>query len=106
MCHVIDVWVLTTGLNAGVSKLIGQGVHRHKLLNESASNPILLGITSWGAITDYTRSLLKSQVWRAVEIDQNVLTFTLKSKAFKRNSERQSTIMDSARIAVHLKKDV
>ena len=60
--HVIDVWVLTTGLNAGVSKLIGQGVHRHTLLNESASNLIVVGITSWGTITDYTRSLLKTQV--------------------------------------------
>lgn len=56
------MWVLTTGMNAGVSKLIGQGIHRHTLLNESAPNPIVLGMTSWGTITEYTRALLKAEV--------------------------------------------
>lgn len=59
---IIDVWVLTTGLNTGVSKLIGQGIHRHTLLNEGASNPVVIGMSSWGTITEYTRSLLKSEM--------------------------------------------
>jgi hypothetical protein len=67
ICYVIDVWVLTTGLNTGVSKLIGQGIHRHILLNESAPNPIVLGMTSWGTITEYTRSLLKAEVSKVLK---------------------------------------
>jgi hypothetical protein len=61
------VWVLTTGLNSGVSKLIGQGIHRHILLNETAPNPIVLGMTSWGTITEYTRSLLKAEISKVLK---------------------------------------
>ncbi len=48
-----------------MSKLIGQGIHRHTLLNENASNPVVVGMTSWGTITEYTRSLLKAEALKA-----------------------------------------
>ena len=59
---MIDVWVLTTGLNAGVSKLIGQGINRHILLNEKTSQPTVIGMTNWGVLTDDTRLLLTVRV--------------------------------------------
>ncbi|CAF1622667.1 unnamed protein product [Rotaria sp. Silwood1] len=37
-----DVWILTTGLNSGVSGLIAEGVHRNILLNEDIWKPIAL----------------------------------------------------------------
>lgn len=56
------MWVLTTGLNAGVAKFIGQGIKRHKLLNENASKPTVIGMTSWGTIPEQTRASLKTEV--------------------------------------------
>ncbi|CAF4841839.1 unnamed protein product [Rotaria sp. Silwood1] len=38
----VDVWILTTGLNSGVSGLIAEGVHRNILLNEDIWKPIAL----------------------------------------------------------------
>jgi hypothetical protein len=58
----IGVWVLTTGLNQGVSKLIGQSVHRFTLLNKKSSKPTIIGLTSWGTVTERTRDVLKWQV--------------------------------------------
>ncbi|CAF3675629.1 unnamed protein product [Rotaria sp. Silwood1] len=37
-----DVWILTTGLNSGVSGLIAEGVHRNILLSEDIWKPIAL----------------------------------------------------------------
>jgi hypothetical protein len=55
----VDVWILTTGLNSGVSKLIGQGVHRNVLLNENIWKPIVIGMSRWGTISENTREMLK-----------------------------------------------
>ena len=56
------VWLLTTGLNSGVSKLIGQSVERYALLNEKSSNYTVIGLSSWGCLSDRTRYVLKRQV--------------------------------------------
>ena len=68
------MWVLTTGLNAGVSKLIGQGIDRHTLLNENSSKPTVMGMTSWGTITEDTRSSLKAEVLKILASVANDLT--------------------------------
>ena len=82
----LDVWLLTTGLNSGVSKLIGSWVHRHKLLSgrrlladcellserellvKSAWKPVLIGMSSWGTISEDSRKLLKEKVFKRVEL--------------------------------------
>lgn len=56
------MWVLTTGLNAGVPKLIGEAINRHRLLNENTSKPTVIGITNWNLIHKDTRSWLEYQV--------------------------------------------
>ena len=58
----LGVWLLTTGLNKGVSKLIGQCVHRYRLLSKVSSKPTMIGLTSWGTVTEHTRDVLKWQV--------------------------------------------
>src|ERR1700722_11572871 len=58
----IGVWVLTTGLNSGVSKLIGQSIDRYTLLNEKSLKPTVIGLTRWGTLTERTREVLKWQV--------------------------------------------
>lgn len=59
------MYLLTTGLNSGVSKLIGLGVHRHKLINDSKWNPVVIGMSRWGTVGEYTREALKKQVFVA-----------------------------------------
>ncbi|CAF1411032.1 unnamed protein product [Rotaria sordida] len=56
-----DVWILTTGLNSGVSGLIAQGVHRNTLLNKNTWKPIVIGMSHWGTISEFTRDVLKQQ---------------------------------------------
>ena len=79
----LDVWLLTTGLNSGVSKLVGSWVHRHELLAsrrlladcedrellaESAWKPVLIGLSSWGTISEDSRELLKKKVFKRVKL--------------------------------------
>ncbi len=59
---LIDVWILTTGLNSGVSKVIGQGVHRSTLLDEKKWKPVVIGMNRWGTIDLQTREQLKKPV--------------------------------------------
>jgi hypothetical protein len=60
----VDVWILTTGLNSGVSKLIGQGVHRNTLLNENMWKPIVIGMSRWGTIAEDTRKAIQHKVFK------------------------------------------
>ncbi|CAF1058024.1 unnamed protein product [Rotaria sordida] len=62
-----SVWLLTTGLNQGVSKLIGQSVHRFTLLNKNLSKPTIIGLTSWGTLTEHTQKVLKYQTSEHVD---------------------------------------
>jgi hypothetical protein len=60
----VDVWILTTGLNSGVSKLIGQGVHRNTLLKENKWKPVVIGMSRWGTIAKYDRDMLQKKVFK------------------------------------------
>ncbi|CAF4276359.1 unnamed protein product [Rotaria socialis] len=55
------IWVLTTGLNSGVSRLIGQGIHRSKLLSNNKWKPVVIGMNSWGTLAEDTRNSLSSK---------------------------------------------
>ena len=59
---VTGVWILTAGLNSGVSKLIGRAVHRMKLLNMNLSKPTLIGMTTWGTLPDKLRDVIQTGV--------------------------------------------
>jgi len=56
------VWLLTTGLNNGVSQLIGQSVHRNKVLDANNFNPTLIGLTGWRTVTEHTRDVLRCRM--------------------------------------------
>jgi hypothetical protein len=60
--YFIGVWVLTTGLNKGVSKLVGRSLYNRALLNEQVLKPVVIGLTSWGTVTERTRHVIKNQV--------------------------------------------
>ena len=73
----IGVWILTTGLNSGVSKLIGQAAYRKKLLDEKSPKPTVIGLTSWNTVTENTREVLKQRrTLVATKLLPLVLSFT------------------------------
>jgi hypothetical protein len=49
-------------MDSGVSKLIGQAICRHKLLHDNSSNPTLIGMISWGILTDSTHQYIQHEV--------------------------------------------
>ncbi|CAF0870280.1 unnamed protein product, partial [Didymodactylos carnosus] len=51
-------WILTAGLNNGVSKLVGEGISRYRLLAKHPKRVTAIGLTMWGSLTDDTRELL------------------------------------------------
>ncbi len=53
---------MSTGLNSGVSKVIGRSVERDSLLSEKKVNYTIIGLSSWGCLSDRTREVLKQQV--------------------------------------------
>ncbi|UJR16241.1 hypothetical protein I4U23_003149 [Adineta vaga] len=57
------VWFLTTGLNKGVSNVIGQSLYRHQLLYPQTSKSVVIGMTHWGTVTQHTRNVLKNLSW-------------------------------------------
>ena len=64
------VWFLTTGLNIGASKVIGQSVSRYALLSDKPPKHTLIGLTSWACVSERTRQLLKRQVYIYIYINK------------------------------------
>jgi hypothetical protein len=56
----LDAWILTAGINNGVSKLVGEGVSHYRLLREDPNKVKCIGMTMWGTINDITRLELKN----------------------------------------------
>ncbi|CAF1018227.1 unnamed protein product [Rotaria sordida] len=54
-----DAWILTTGLNNGVSKLVGEGISQYRLLRRHPKDVVCIGLTMWGTINEKTRIDLK-----------------------------------------------
>ncbi len=55
----LDAWILTTGINNGVSKLVGEGVAHFRLLKEDSTKMKCIGLTMWGTVNESTRFELK-----------------------------------------------
>jgi hypothetical protein len=55
----LDAWILTTGVNTGVTKLVGEGVAHFRLLKEDSTKMKCIGLTMWGTVNESTRLELK-----------------------------------------------
>ncbi len=55
----VDAWILTTGINNGVSKLVGEGISHYRLLQEDSNKVKCIGLTMWGTVSENTRLELK-----------------------------------------------
>ncbi|CAF1055160.1 unnamed protein product, partial [Rotaria sordida] len=65
------VWMLTTGLSSGVSKLIGRSIYRHRALNDDTTKATLIGLTGYGTLARSMRDCLEDQtgdIWNAGRI--------------------------------------
>jgi hypothetical protein len=47
------------GVNNGVSKLIGEGISHYRLLRENSDKVKCIGLMTWGALDENTRTELK-----------------------------------------------
>jgi len=56
---ILDAWILTAGINNGVSKLVGEGISHYRLLREYPNKVKCIGMTMWGTINENTRLELK-----------------------------------------------
>jgi hypothetical protein len=56
----LDAWILTAGVNNGVSKLVGEGISHYRLLREYSNKVKCIGMTMWGTISENTRLELKN----------------------------------------------
>ena len=45
-----------------MSNVVSRSLYRQMLLNEKASKPTVIGLTSWGTVTERTRDVLKERV--------------------------------------------
>ncbi|CAF3716629.1 unnamed protein product [Adineta steineri] len=54
-----NAWILTTGINNGVSKLIGEGISHYRLLKDNPNKICCIGLTKWGTINESARLKLK-----------------------------------------------
>ncbi|CAF1242408.1 unnamed protein product [Adineta steineri] len=54
-----DTWILTAGINNGVSKLVGEGISHYRLLREYPNKVKCIGMTMWGTVNESTRFELK-----------------------------------------------
>jgi len=57
---ILDAWILTAGINNGVSKLVGEGISHYRLLREYPNKVKCIGMTMWGTINENTRLELKN----------------------------------------------
>ncbi|CAF1034271.1 unnamed protein product [Adineta steineri] len=55
-----NAWILTTGINNGVSKLVGEGISHYRLLKADPNKIVCIGLTKWGTINGRTRFDLKN----------------------------------------------
>jgi hypothetical protein len=60
----LDAWILTNGINTGVSKLVGEGISHYRLLTEDPNKVKCIGLTMWGTVNESIRLELK----RATEV--------------------------------------
>jgi hypothetical protein len=60
-----DAWILTDGIDTGMSKFIGEGISYHHLLHECSNKIKCIGLNMWGAICEDERHNLK----KATKVD-------------------------------------
>ncbi len=84
---------MSTGLNSGVSKVIGRSVKRDSLLSEKKVNYTIIGLSSWGCLSDRTRTIFRQQVNICREI--SILQFIFHYRQNNNNIQ-----------LMHIKKDV
>ncbi|CAF1015057.1 unnamed protein product [Rotaria sp. Silwood1] len=54
-----NAWILTVGVNNGISKLVGEGISQYRLLQEYANKVKCIGMTMWGTMDEDTHLELK-----------------------------------------------
>lgn len=55
---ISGTWIITSGLNNGAARLIGEGISRLRALTDTKESPTVIGISWWGNVTEKTRQIV------------------------------------------------
>ncbi|CAF2850895.1 unnamed protein product [Rotaria sp. Silwood2] len=58
--YATNAWILTAGVNNGVSKLVGEGISHYSILRAYPNTVKCIGMTMWGTIDENTRLELRT----------------------------------------------
>jgi hypothetical protein len=58
--NILGTWIITTGLNNGAARLIGESISRRRALTDRKESTTLLGISWWGNVTKKTRTMVSN----------------------------------------------
>ena len=56
--NISGTWIITSGLNNGAARLIGESISRRRALTDTKESTTLLGISWWGNVTKKTRRMV------------------------------------------------
>jgi hypothetical protein len=56
--NISGTWIITSGLNNGAARLIGEGIGRLRALTDTKESTTLLRISWWGNVTEKTRRMV------------------------------------------------
>jgi len=65
-------WIITSGLNNGAARLIGESINRRRALTDANENITLLGISWWGNVTKRTRRLVLEMQNQVNDLYKNI----------------------------------
>jgi hypothetical protein len=71
-----DAWIVTAGINNGVSKLVGEGISQYNLLKKSSREVICIGLTMWGSVGEQTRLELRKNSVNWIGLNGLVVAFS------------------------------
>ena len=75
--NILGTWIITSGLNNGAARLIGEGISRFRALTDTKKSATLIGMSWWGNVTRKTRKII-------IDIQRKVNNYALKTSARKR----------------------
>ncbi len=77
-----ETWIITSGLNNGAAKLIGEGVARLRALQDTKQSVTLLGMAWWGNIAEKARTMVL-ELQKEVRKSSGMICLTKESPFFQ-----------------------
>ncbi|CAF1016322.1 unnamed protein product [Adineta steineri] len=99
-----DTWILTAGINNGVSKLVGEGISHYRLLREYPNKVKCIGMTMWGTVNESTRFELKhtTDTYRREFLHRQISDNTQEDKETIEKNHTHCILFDDGQLSGYL----